>query len=180
MRKIKYTELLTLVSIVVLSGCASPPLDVNYAPSSAMSVEGTVDVGEYRYLPSENGKVKPNQIRNSALGSILLDKDVAVLYRDSVFKELRFVGVNPHSADRTLKGEIIEFLIDDLGYTVDWTVQVRHQVIETKDNKVLYDGTKTVKKKTAKYGNVFGTLNEVIKLSIEEVLTDAEFVAAIK
>jgi hypothetical protein len=38
--------------------------------------KGDLKVGTFRYVPSENNKVLPNQVENTAVGSILLDKDM--------------------------------------------------------------------------------------------------------
>ncbi len=78
---------------------------------------------------------------------------------------------------RKLTGVIEEFLIDDLGYSVDWTVRVKFVV--TEDGQVTYDSTKEIIRKTSKFANPFGALNETIKLSIEELVKDATFLEAI-
>src|SRR5262245_5889942 len=75
------------------AGCGTaPPIPVNYAPSSVMTAAGSLNVGEFNYLPaaaapapaaltaadSKNSKdsarkvkaVAGNQIRNTAMGNI--------------------------------------------------------------------------------------------------------------
>jgi hypothetical protein len=172
-------QVVLLLSFVMLAltGCVST-VPVNYAPSSILSASGSTSVVPFTYAPAQGGKIKPNQIRNTAMGSILFEQNIDVLFRDAVFKELRFVGVKVDSSDRKLSGDIQEFLIDDLGYSVDWTLIVKYRV--TSGEAVVYEGTKEIKRRTNKFANVFGALNETIKLNIEELIKDPAFVTAIK
>lgn len=168
---------LVLTAFISLSGCVAT-LPVNYAPSSTMSVSGTISVADFSYSPAENGRVKPNQIRNTAIGNMYFDQNIDLLVRDAVFKELRFVGIKVNGEDNKLTGEIEEFLIDDLGYSVDWTLRIRY-VAKGVDG-VLYESTKETKRKTGKFANLFGALNETIKLNVEELLKDSEFISVIQ
>lgn len=170
---------LTATTALSLSGCANLPAPVNYSPSSSLTANGSVTVSDFKYLPAMDGKIAPNQLKNTALGSIKLDKNIDVFYRDAVFKELRFVGVKVDDPNRKLTGEIKEFLVDDLGYSVDWTVDVHYQVTDTKTGAVLYEGEKVTKNKTAKFVNVFEALNQQIRSNIEDLIKDQAFIKAI-
>lgn len=174
-----HTKLATiaLVSVMFLSGCATT-LPVNYSPSSTMTVSGAVAVAPFTYLPAATGDVKPNQIRNTAIGNAMFDQNIDVLVRDAVFKELRFVGVDVKGQDKKLSGEIQEFLIDDLGFSVDWTLRVKYVV--TDSSGIRYEGVKETKRNTNKFVNIFGSLNETIKLNVEELLKDSAFVQTIQ
>lgn len=169
---------LKLIPLVFISvffvGCATPPLTLNYTPSSTMSVEGDMTVGNFRYLPGENEKVKPNQIRNTALGSVIFEKNIDEYIETALFVESRFVGIDLKESESEVTGEITEFLIDDLGFSVDWVLDI-HYVIDD-----CYDNSHRLEKKTDKFVNVFGSLNEVIKLNIEMLFGDPQFQACIK
>ena len=41
----------------------------------------------------EKGKVKMNQIKNTALGSLMFEQTIDNVFRKAVFSELRLVGV---------------------------------------------------------------------------------------
>jgi uncharacterized lipoprotein len=168
----------TLVAVALLAGCAAPAA-VNYAPSSVLSAKGAVSVSSFRYLPAEKKAVQPNQIRNTAMGDVKIDRDVKDFVRDAVFAELRFVGVTLNDPRRTLTGEIVDFLIDDLGYSIDWLLKIRYVVAGPSGGAALYEAEKTSQKKTAKFVNPFGALNETIKLNVEELLKDPAFIKAI-
>lgn len=168
---------LLLGSILLLASCVST-VPINYAPSSVLSANGTVKVESFSYLPAQAGTVKSNQIRNTAMGNVFMEKDVSTIVRDAVFAELRFVGVKVGTEGNVLTGEIQEFLIDDLGYSVDWTLRVRY-LLRDESGNVIYDEVKSVERKTNKFANAFGALNETIKLSAEEIIKDEDFIRAV-
>lgn len=144
-----------------------------------MTATGTLKVGNFRYLPAIKGKVAPNQLRNTALGDIKLDKNIDTYYRNAVFKELRFVGVNVNGTTPVLTGDINDYLVDDLGYSVDWTVDVTYVLHDAATGKIVYSAEKVTKSKTAKFLNAFQTINEQIRLNIEALLKDPAFIKAI-
>ena len=188
MKKISYiarkSAAASIAAVVIsLAGCASPPIPVNYAPSSVKSATGSLSVSDFNYLPSTSAsgkRVAPNQISNTAMGEIKIDRNVNVFVRDAVFSELRFVGIKTNDTSRVLSGDIEEFLIDDLGYSIDWTLRIKYTVIDKKSGNLIYQSVKTTKRNTAKFANPFGALNEHIKLNVEQLIEDPEFLNSIK
>jgi uncharacterized lipoprotein len=177
------TRIALIAILATLAGCgAQQGLTINYAPSSVKSSHGAVDVSDFAYTavnPKNNEPIPQNQIRNTAIGDIILDRPVASIVRDAVFTELRFVGIKVASDTRVLTGDVKDFLIDDLGYSIDWTYVVHYVVKDKATGAVVYESTKTVQRKTEKFGNPLGALNETIKLNIEQLIDDPEFVKAI-
>ncbi|XQM36066.1 Lipoprotein [Cupriavidus sp. H19C3] len=148
-----------------------------------MSANGSLSVSDFKYLPAEpsaQGQVPVNVIKNTAIGTIKIDKDVSKYVRDAVFAELRFVGIQTNDKRHVLSGEIQEFLIDDLGYSVDWTLTIKYVLTDASSKTVVFDAVKETKRKTAKFVNVFGAMNETVKLNVEELLKDSRFQAAIE
>jgi uncharacterized lipoprotein len=166
--------LATFILAVLVTGCTTPPLTLNYAPTSTMTVEGEMSVGDFRYIPGETETIKPNQIKNTAMGSIIFEKNIDQYIETAVFTESRFVGIKLQDSATQVTGEINEFLIDDLGFSVDWTLDIRYMV------DGCYDKTHRIEKTTGKFVNVFGSLNEVIKLNIEMLFEDSQFKSCIK
>ena len=167
-------KLLAVFTLVILTaGCTAPPLTLNYAPTSTMTVEGEMHVGDFRYIPGETETIKPNQIKNTAMGSIIFEKNIDQYIETAVFTESRFVGIKLQDSATQVTGEINEFLIDDLGFSVDWTLDIRYMV------DGCYDKTHRIEKTTGKFVNVFGSLNEVIKLNIEMLFEDPQFKSCI-
>ncbi|MGP8153455.1 MAG: hypothetical protein ACLQBQ_04825 [Smithella sp.] len=169
--------LLLRVAMFFVDGCARIPL--SYLPSSANKVSGSVSVSSFKYLPAETGKVKPFQIRNTALGNLKFDKNINIFFRDSVAAELRFSGVELDDKTRVLSGEIEDLLIDDLSYDVNWTLKVNYLVKDLQTGDAVYASTKTTQRKASKLVNVNSALNEMIKLNIEELIKDEGFIKAI-
>lgn len=143
-----------------------------------MSASGSLSVKDFQYLPAVNGRVANNQIRNTALGSVIIDKDVSVFVKDAVFAELRFVGLKLDNPQRPMSGVITEFLIDDLGYSVDWTLSIKYTITDASGHSI-YEAEKVTKRNTAKFANAFGALNETIKLNVEELLKDPAFLKSV-
>lgn len=172
-----------VVVFAALTGCGSQHgLTINYAPSSTKSAHGAVEVGTFAYTsvnPKNKQPMPQNQIRNTAMGDIILDRDVSAIVRDAVFTELRFVGITVASDTRILTGDVKDFLIDDLGYSIDWTYVVHYVVTDKTNGSVVYESTKTVQRTTEKFGNPLGALNETIKISIEQLIDDPAFLKAI-
>ena len=164
------------LAIFLLAGCATI-LPLNYPPTSKLSAGGSVTIGEFKYLPALNGRVKPNQIRNTALDSLIFDQEIGAFFRDAVLKELNRVGVRTDSGTRTLTGEVREFLIDDLGADVDWTIGVVYRV--STSGKTLYESEKITRRRTPKRGDPSATLNESVRFNIEEIIKDSAFLRAI-
>lgn len=172
-----------LTAGMVLAGCASPPIPMNYAPASTKSINGSLSVGSFTYLPAMPGAPKmvaSNVIRNTAIGELKIDKDVNVFVRDAVFLELRAMGAKVNNPSKVLTGEIQEFLVDDLGYSIDWTLRIKYSVTDANAQTTTYTSVKESKRKTAKGPNPFGALNETIKLNTEQLVDDPEFIKAIQ
>ena len=83
-----------VLGALLLTGCGTPRHVINYAPSSVMTVQGGSSVGEFNYLPAQNGKVEVNQIENTAMGSVLFEKGINEYYKKAVFSESRLVGID--------------------------------------------------------------------------------------
>lgn len=126
--------------------------------------------------------VKPNQARNTAMGSIYFERDVADIIRDATFTELRAIGITvaPNSSSRLLTGEVQNLLVDDLGYNVDWTLRIVYTVEEKANGTVVYSAVKEIKRRTAKFANALGALNDLIRLNIESLASDPQFLDAIR
>lgn len=171
------------VAALVLTGCANAPAPVNYAPTSIKTIQGSLTIAPFTYLPAspKASKVVPaNVIRNTAMGEFKIDKDVSTFVRDAVFLELRTMGAKMDNPAKVLNGEIEEFLVDDLGYSVDWTLRIKYTVTESASKQVLFTSVKNTQRKTAKFVNPFGALNETLKLNTEQLVDDPEFLKSIR
>ena len=173
-------RLLNIIAFVLIcTGCANAPATVHYVPSSAMSIVGEIKIGDFKYSPGENNKkIKANQIRNTALGTILLENNIDEHFETALFSESEFVGLDVKECDNEMSGDIIEFLIDDLGYSIDWTLEVNY-VLKGEDGNDCYNKVHKIEKNSDKFTNSLGVLKEVMKLNIEEALKDEDFIGCV-
>lgn len=165
----KLRSTILIITLLSLTACATKPITYNYAPTSRLNVEGEMKVGDFKYVPGESGQVKPNQIRNTALGSAIFEKNINEYIEGALFSESRVVGIKIVDVAPIIHGEINEFLIDDLGFNVDWTLDIRYVIDD------CYDETHRTVETTDKFGDIFGHLNTVIKINLEELLSDTVF-----
>ncbi len=163
--------------IIFFTGC-SPKFPISYSPSSTMIINGEMKIENFEYLPPQKFKIKENQIRNTALGSYLFEKDINQYFRDALFNESRLVGININSNKNILTGQINDFFIDDLGYSIDWIVDVKYDL--KKNGDLCFSKVKIINKNTNKFLNFFVYLNEMIKFNVEELFKDEDFKNCIK
>jgi hypothetical protein len=126
-------------------------------------------------LPINTFKMTPDQVRNTAIGNIHLQTPVDQFLAEALLKQFRLAGVSVESKDRFLSGTIVDFLCDDLGDSIDWTLDVRYEVKDAVGN-VIYRSEKVIKATTAK---AMWTMALILRRNAEELLTDAAFLSAI-
>ncbi len=162
---------------LLVEGCGRIPL--NYLPCSVNKISGSVSISSFKYIPAESGKVKPYQIRNTAVGSLKFDKDIDLFFRNAVFAQLCSAGVTLNDKNKILSGEIEDFLIDELSAGANWTLEVNYSVKNVQTGKTLYESAKITKRNVSKLMNLSSAVNEMVKLNIEELLKDKEFIKTI-
>jgi uncharacterized lipoprotein len=144
-------------------------------PTTAMIAGGAVSIDAFDYPPIKTFKMAPDQIRNTAIGNIHLQTPVGQFLAEAVQKQFRLAGVDVESKDRILSGTIVDFFCDDLGDSIDWTLDVRYEVKDAAGN-VLYRTEKVIKETTVK---AEWTLGRILRRNAENLLTDADFLKAI-
>jgi hypothetical protein len=175
-------SILLLIILIALSfyGCANTPITLNYSPSSIKTVNGSLNVGDFEYLPSKDNKILPNQVRNTAASELFFEKNIDQYFEEALFKELRFVGINLNKSKTVVSGQIIEFFIDDLGFSIDWVLEVNYIVKRNDGKAICFNKTYRIEKTTQKFAAPLGVYNEIIKLNIEQMFNDKEFVNCIR
>ncbi len=177
--KTSVSVIVLLLSALVISGCQTAPLAMNYTPSSLVQGRGDVTVKEFRYLPTTSGKVAHDQIANTAIGTIHIGRPIGKYVADAFSSEFKYAGYAINKNKNTLSGEISEFMADDLGFSVDWTLKTK---ITLKDaaGKVVASKNVEIKKKLEKFGEFSVALNLIIKDAFEQMMTDQKFKSAIQ
>ena len=62
---------------------------------------------------------------------------------------------------------------------MDWTLRVKYTLTDASTKSVLFESVKNTARRTGKFANPFGALNETIKLNVEQLLDDSAFLKAI-
>jgi hypothetical protein len=140
---------------------------------SKLKGNGPVKVEKFIYVPNAEGKVKANQIQNTAIGSIFTTENVDKFITESVIKQLSFVGYSvDDSSGRIVSGSINEFMRDDLGVSCAWSLSVKYEV--EKEGKNVYSNTFNAKTSTPKEPEfVQGAVYQIVRECIEKFLKDA-------
>lgn len=168
--------ILLVLLFVFVTGCAPVMLTLPYTPVTTAEIDGGVKVELFGYFPSQG--VQPNQIENTAAGTILLTENVSDFFTNAVKRELRQAGVSLRDSCRcTLTGEINKFLIDDLGFTCSYVTDIRY-ILKDYNDLVIFDNNYIVKFNTSKFvvmEIIYANLNKVVSDNIGQLLSDDVF-----
>ena len=171
---------ITVVTIVVatLCGCAET-IPITYTPQNYVRYQGQVDIGQFTYEPSTQGEVKPNQLQNTAIGSVYISTDIADLVQRATALELEKTGFQiGDTHPLQVSGDVLEFKANDLGYSVGWTYSIRYKIVRKADSTTLLNKVYTADpKKTGKFNmpSDYGpSVNEMILAGYDMFIRDDE------
>lgn len=151
-----YDKFLFLLLTMFLSGCAVTLPTTSYTPQNFIKASGKIDMGTFQYMPFIEGKVKKsNQMQNTAAGQIYLSMDISDYSKRGTALELEKSGVVLlESANFRLDGNVIEFMADDLGYSIDLKYAIQYKIVDKNSSQVLFDKTFIApQKKIGKFGD---------------------------
>ncbi len=145
-----------LLSALFLSGCAGTVPTNAYVAQNFVKQNGKIDIGTFTYKPYLEGKKvkKPNQLQNTAGGSLYISTDVADYVKRGTALELEKSGVEiTDLAPIKLDANVLEFKADDLGYSVTWSYSIQYIIRNKASNEIAFDKVFTpTPKKTGKFG----------------------------
>ena len=143
---------------VLASGCSATIPTDSYTPQNFVRYQhqNNVFVGNFSYLPETDPKLKlkPNQIQNTAMGTIYISTNVADLVRRATALELEKTGMFlSDKASIIISGDVLEFKANDLGYSIHWTYGIRYRISDKLTGQSLYAKEfRPEMKKTGKFG----------------------------
>lgn len=168
-----------LVLVLLASGCAIKM--TSYSPSILMEGQGRVTVRDFRYLPSEDGKLNSNQVDTGiGLTPVYSESLIKDYVLDAVSKELKFIGyrLDPGSP-LSISGNIVEYSMDYIGLrNVDAKVRIEFIATGLADGKreELYrknhEGFHTASKWTSMEFTLM--MNEALRNCIKSFVIDAQ------
>lgn len=171
-----------LRGILVAFGLAAVPaaaqITISYAPRSAIDLSGHVEVDTFAFIPAKPSH-KLNEIPNTAIGSIKLDKDIGAFMADAVRQELRTSGVSILAGARCrLSGEVRRVHIDDLGFDADYVLAVSY-ALKGQDGATLFETAQDTSLKSTKV-NGAQTIALMFARNINDVLENESFISALE
>lgn len=134
-------------------------------------------MGEFVYAPVAEGKIKSNQIQNTAIGSLYMAEDVADLVKRATALEFERSGLTViDRAQNEIRGDIYEFKADDLGFSVDWTYKIKYGLYDTATgDELLSNIYEADPKRTGKFGlpsDFTPSINQMIRNALEKFMAD--------
>ena len=172
----KIFPIMTIV-LFLIAGC-SIKATLPYTPVSTSEINAQFEVENFSYIPPDK-KLKPNQVQNTAAGSLYLTDNIDVFFTNDVKRELRQseISLKP-TGQCKMSGKLEQLLIDDLGYSVTYVSDATYTVTGP-DNNTIYNSTKSVNFTSSKFVDAtvfFANVNKVIADNILQMLNDPNFV----
>jgi uncharacterized lipoprotein len=161
-----------------VSGCATIKITPTYSPQSTEEIDGRVYVNDFSYFPKEG--VQQNEIRETAIGTVLITDPVGRFIADAVRREFRQSGISLKEEEAIcyLDGEVNDFAIDSLGFSSNYITDIRYILKYREDDRILYDNNFNVNFNTSKFVDasiILANLNKAVADNIEQLLIDDEF-----
>ena len=160
---------LLFVSLLVIStGCSATIPIGAYIPQNHVRLSGEIAVGDFSYQPFLDQKVqKANQFQNTAAGEIYAGLEIAELVKRGTALELEKTNVllNENSYYQ-LNGNVLEFKLDDLGYSIDWTYKIKYSIVEQKTGAVVFENTYEPPAKTSGKFNAAADYEQHVNMMI--------------
>lgn len=154
-------------------GACSGTIPIAYTPQTFAKVgTGSVEMGNFAY----SAGVEANQLQNTAAGSIYTSGDIAQFVRRATALELEKSGLTVQDGSAyVVTGDVKEFKLDDLGYSVDWTYRVAYRLAAA-DGSAIVDKTYSVGPvRTGKFGqpgDYTPSVNQMVTSGIEQFMED--------
>ena len=167
-----------IIASVFLCGCAGT-IPVSYTAQNFVRYQGRAAIGPFTYAPADQHKVQPNQIQNTAIGTVYIAANVADFVQRATALELEKTGFQlDDSNPLQVSGDVLKFKADDFGYSVEWTYSIRYKITRKSDSKILLDKVYTPEpKKTGKFGlpsDYTSSVNEVILAGYDKFIRDED------
>lgn len=167
------------VTLALSVSACSGTLPASYTPQTFVALPHTkAAVGQFNYLPEDEGKVRSNQIQNTAIGQILIGEDISTYVKRATALELQKGGTHVDSTSgKVVSAQVNKLLADDLGYSVRWSYSVTYDV-STKAGNQLFSKTYNAKpRKTGKFSmpaDFVAVFNALITDGVEQFMADVK------
>ena len=144
-----------------------------YQPVTTQEFKGAVTVNDFDYRPKDG--VKPNEIRETAVGTILMTENVGTYYSNALRRELRQAGLSLTAGRCTLAGIVHDFAIESLGFSATYISDVEYR-LQTPGGEQT--GRYQVKFETSKFLDpslIVANVQKTVSDNIGQMLADPAF-----
>jgi hypothetical protein len=148
---------------------------VIYRTKSIVELRGQVEVADFAYTPA-NPKHKPDQIPNTAIGSVRLGESIGAFLANGLRQELRTSGVSLQPGGRCRLGGTIKVIrIDDLGLDSDFSL-VADYVLTGADGGEIFRKEQSTLFRASKFGGGLTSISLLFSNNINAVLGSDGFI----
>lgn len=163
-----------LAGVAAWPVAAAAPFTITYHVKSIVELRGQVEVADFAYVPA-NPKHKPNQIPNTAIGSILLDKAVGAFLADGLRQELRTSGVSLLPGGRCkMTGTVKAIRDDDLGLDSDFSLTAAY-IVTGPAGEEVYAHEQQTAFMASKFGGGPASISKLFSDNINAVIGSDDF-----
>ncbi|WP_018651635.1 hypothetical protein [Actinobacillus capsulatus] len=125
-------KFLIIATLLLLTGCSATinTAQLPYQAQNYNKVNASVVLGDFTYLPAEQGRLKESEIENTAVGTLYLERSIADIAKQVTAKELVQSGVTLGQGNIKILGKVKELKMDDLGYSIDYSYIINYQILK--------------------------------------------------
>ena len=160
-----------------LSACQTTITLPGYTPTSSQSLEGEVREVSAQYNPPKG--VKENQIRNTAIGTILLTEPVPSYVTNAFRLELRGAGIRLGRGNCKIALDVRDYAGEDLGWNITFISDINYELASTAP---LWRKNVRISFTTDKFQDttlILASLRDALAKNFDDVLRDPGFNAAL-
>lgn len=167
--------------VVAITGCVNSLTIMPYSPSIPMEGTGNIKVGDFKYIPSQNGTLANNQVDMGPFSmEAYTDTEIKDYVAGAVAKELKFIGYKLNQNSKSvISGDILEFSGDFRGFkTLDVKVRIEFKISSNEDGKVsevykkIHEGSYSISKWT--FAEPSFLFHEGLRNCIKNFISDAQ------
>lgn len=165
------------LAALTLSACQTTLTLPGYQPTSSQSITGEVREVKSTYTPPKG--VKENQIRNTAVGTILLTEPVPSYITNAFRLELRGAGVKLGSGRCEVLLTIRDYAAEDLGFNITYISDINYELAAPtpafrKNVRISFTTDKFLEPAL-----ILASLRDVLAKNFDDVLRDPGFNSAV-
>lgn len=156
-----------------LAACQSTITLPGYQPTSSQSLSGAMQDVKAVYTPPKG--VKENQLRNTAVGAILLTEPVANYVSNAFRLELRAAGVRLGDGVCQMNLKVNDYATEDLGFNITYITDIDYELAAPtptwrKNVRISFTTDKMMD-----VALILASIRDALAKNFDDVLRDAEF-----